>query len=92
MSCSASDLPVLAGWVVFAAMAPGLVIGPLAGALLDRMGASRAIAIDMAASAAPLLGLAVADMAGAVTAPLLLGFVAILSPTRPLGIGGAFAC
>lgn len=82
------DSPVLAGWVVFAAMAPGLVISPLAGALLDRMGAAKAIAIDMAASAALLLGLAVADMAGAVTAPLLLGFVAILSLTTPLGVAG----
>ncbi len=82
------DSPVLAGWVVFAAMAPGLVISPLAGALLDRMGAAKAIAIDMAASAALLLGLAVADMAGAVTAPLLLGFAATLSLTAPLGTAG----
>src|SRR3990170_3531831 len=41
------DSPVLAGWVVFASMAPGLVISPLAGALLDRMGAAKAIVIDM---------------------------------------------
>jgi MFS family permease len=82
------DSPVLAGWVVFASMAPGLVISPLAGALLDRMGAAKAIAIDMAVSASLLLALAVTDMAGVVTAPLLLAFVAIFSLTAPLGTAG----
>jgi MFS family permease len=82
------DSPVLAGWVVFAAMAPGLVISPLAGALLDRMGAAKAIVIDMAASAGLLLVLAVTDLAGAVTAPLLLAFVAVFSLTSPLGTAG----
>lgn len=84
------DSPVLAGWVVFAAMAPGLVISPLAGALLDRMGAAKAIVIDMAASAALLLALAVADMAGAVTAPLLIAFAAIFSLTAPLAAAAYF--
>lgn len=82
------DSPVLAGWVVFAAMAPGLAVSPLAGALLDRMGAAKAIVIDMAVSAGLLLGLAIADMASAVTAPLLLAFVAIFSLTTPLGTAG----
>jgi MFS family permease len=82
------DSPVLAGWVVFASMAPGLVISPLAGALLDRMGAAKAIVIDMAVSACLLLALAVTDMAGAVTAPLLLAFVAVFSLTAPLGTAG----
>ena len=82
------DSPVLAGWVVFASMVPGLVISPLAGALLDRMGAAKAIVIDMAVSAGLLLALAVIDMAGAVTAPLLLAFVAVFSLTAPLGTAG----
>jgi len=82
------ESPVLAGWVVFAAMAPGLVISPLAGALLDRMGAAKAIVIDMAASAALLLALAIIDMADAVTAPLLIGFAAVFSLTAPLGTAG----
>lgn len=82
------DSPVLAGWVVFASMAPGLAISPLAGALLDRMGAAKAIVIDMAVSAGLLLALAVLDGAGAVTAPLLLAFVAIYSLTAPLGTAG----
>ncbi|MPZ33093.1 MAG: MFS transporter [Rhodospirillales bacterium] len=82
------DSPVLAGWVVFVSMAPGLAISPLAGSLLDRMGAAKAIVIDMAVSAGLLLALAVVDMAGAVTAPLLLAFVAIFSLTAPLGTAG----
>lgn len=82
------DSPVLAGWAVFTGMMPGLVISPLAGSLLDRMGAAKAIVIDMAMSAGLLLALAVADMAGAVTAPLLLAFVAVFSLTSPLGTAG----
>ena len=80
--------PVLAGWVAFASMAPGLVVSPLAGALLDRLGAAKAIVLDMAASTALLLALAATDIAGLVTAPLLLGFVALYSLTSPLGTAG----
>lgn len=82
------DSPVLAGWVVFASMAPGLMISPLAGALLDRMGAAKAIVIDMAVSAGLLLALAVTDAAGVITAPLLLSFVVVFSLTAPLGTAG----
>jgi len=82
------DSPVLAGWVAFASMAPGLVVSPLAGALLDRLGAAKAIVLDMAASAVLLLALAATDIAGVVTAPLLLGFVALYSLTSPLGTAG----
>ncbi len=82
------DSPVLAGWVAFASMAPGLVVSPLAGALLDRLGAAKAIVIDMAASTVLLLALAATDIAGLVTAPLLLGFVALYSLTSPLGTAG----
>ena len=44
--------PVLAGWLAFAAVAPGLAISPIAGALIDRVGSVWAISVDMAASAA----------------------------------------
>lgn len=82
------DSPVLAGWVAFASMMPGLLVSPLAGALLDRLGAAKAIALDMAASTLLLLALAAADIAGLVTAPLLLGFVVLYSLTSPLGTAG----
>ncbi len=80
--------PVLAGWVVFTSMMPGLLVSPLAGALLDRMGAAKAVAIDMAVSACLLLALVASDVAGVVTAPLLLAFVAVFSLAGPLGTAG----
>jgi MFS family permease len=82
------DSPVLAGWIAFASMAPGLLISPLAGALLDRLGAAKAITIDMAASAGLLLALAATGIAGMVGEPLLLAFVALYSLTSPLGTAG----
>ena len=80
--------PALAGWVAFASMAPGLLISPLAGALLDRLGAAKAIVLDMAASALLLLALGLADIAGSVTGPLLLALVTLYSLTSPLGTAG----
>ncbi len=82
------DSAVLAGWVAFTSMAPGLLVSPLAGALLDRLGAAKAIVIDMAVSAALLLALALTDMAGLVTESLLLVLVALFSLTSPLGSAG----
>lgn len=80
--------PVLAGWVIFTSMMPGLLISPLAGALLDRMGAAKAVTIDMAVSAGLLLALVASDVAGVVTATLLLAFVAVFSLAGPLGAAG----
>ena len=77
--------PALVGWVAFASLAPGLAISPLAGALLDRIGATRAIAVDMVASAILLFVLVAASVAGTMTAPLLLLLVALFSLTSPLG-------
>src|SRR5271170_1839992 len=51
--------PSLAGWIAFAATAPGLVISPLAGAFLDRAGAIRGIVVDLAVSSGLVLALAV---------------------------------
>lgn len=80
--------PVLAGWVAFAAMAPGMAISPLAGALLDRIGAARAILADMAACTVLVLALASAGWAGAISPPLLLALVGIYSLTNPLSAAG----
>lgn len=38
--------PSLAGWMTFAAVAPGLTVSPIAGAILDRIGRPRAAAWD----------------------------------------------
>ncbi len=56
--------PTLAGLAAFCAVAPGLVLGPLAGALLDRYGPSRPMLLDYVASAIVvglMAGLAAAD-------------------------------
>ena len=80
--------PHLAGWVAFAAMAPGLLFGPLAGALLDRIGAARAIALDMASSAGCILVLAALCLAKADSAWSLLILAAPYSLTNPLSAAG----
>jgi predicted MFS family arabinose efflux permease len=80
--------PVLAGWVIFTLVAPGLIVSPLAGAWLDRMGPARAIVLDMAASALLILALAAAGLADMLTVPLLLVLVTLLSLTSPLSSAG----
>src|SRR5687768_3257960 len=82
------DSPALAGWVAFMSMAPGMLVSPLAGALLDRMGAARAITIDLVVSAAVLGGLVIIHAMDAITPALLLVLVAGYSLTSPLGFAG----
>ena len=76
--------PALVGWVAFASLAPGLAVSPLAGALLDRIGAVSAIAVDMIASAVLLFLFVAASFTGAMPAPLMLFLVALFSLTSPL--------
>lgn len=80
--------PLLAGWVGFAAMAPGLIVSPLAGALLDRGGAAWAISTDTACSAACVLALALLSLARADSALCLLVLAALNSLTSPLSAAG----
>lgn len=80
--------PGFAGWLSFAAMAPGLATSPLSGAILDRIGALRAILLDMAASAALLVALAATTLAGFDNQSLLVGLVGLFSLTSPLSAAG----
>jgi predicted MFS family arabinose efflux permease len=80
--------PALAGWLSFALVAPGLVVSPVAGALLDRIGAGWAVALDMAASAAVLLALVGCDLLGWASPGSLFALVALFSLTSPLGTAG----
>lgn len=82
------DGPALAGWLAFASVAPGLVISPIAGALIDRSGAVWAIAIDMAASAICVLGLAAVDRLGCATTAIMIGIATLFSLTSPLSAAG----
>jgi predicted MFS family arabinose efflux permease len=81
----------LAGWVAFASIAPGFVISPIAGALLDRTGEAMAITIDLAASAVLLAALVLTSRTGVANAPLLLILAAAYSLTSPLSAAGVRA-
>jgi MFS family permease len=80
--------PSLTGWVSFAAMVPGLIVSPLAGAFLDRAGAARGIVADLAISTALTLALAAAIVLGRATAPVLLLLAATYALTTPLSTAG----
>ena len=79
--------PLLAGWIGFAAIVPGLLVSPLAGVLFDRVG-SAAIAIDMAFSAFCILTVTTLALAGADTAFSLCLLVTLHSLTKPLSSAG----
>lgn len=74
----------LAGVVVFAAIAPGLLVSPLAGALLDRAGVVRSIVADLVASAVLVAALAFASA----DVLLIVVLAALYSLTSPLNIAG----
>ena len=80
--------PTLVGWLSFALVGPGLVVSPLAGALLDRIGPAFAVMVDMAASSALIVVLIVADGFGWTSPVVLLVLVATLSLTSPLSRAG----
>ena len=81
----------LAGWVGFTAVAPGLLLSPIAGAMLDRVGSAAAIAVDMVCSAGCVLTLAALGLAGADSATSLLVITALYSLTGPLSAAGVRA-
>src|SRR5437870_7685256 len=80
--------PGLAGAVTFLALAPGLLMSPIAGALLDRHGRVKLMVVDyvVAASALALIvGLGATD---ALSEFLLLAIVTVQSLTCPLSTTG----
>src|SRR5690242_20778619 len=80
--------PALAGFATFVAIVPGLVVSPLAGALLDRYGCLRLIRVDLSVAALALVLLAALSLASALTPATLLVIVALSSLTSPLTISG----
>jgi MFS family permease len=81
--------PQLAGFTAFLGIFPGLLLAPLAGALLDRRGRAMLMSLDylIAAAAAGLIaGLAAKN---ALPPPALLTIVAVASLTNPLSSTGA---
>jgi MFS family permease len=76
--------PALAGIVTFASITPGLLIGPIAGALLDRHGRARLIIVDQCVAFASLLAIAVLAMTSTLTPALLVLITAVAGLTHPL--------
>ncbi len=78
------DSPSLAGIVTFASIVPGLLIAPIAGALLDRHGRIRLIGLDYAVAFASLILIGCLSLAGMLPVGLLIVIVMITSLTAIL--------
>jgi predicted MFS family arabinose efflux permease len=81
--------PQLAGVTAFMAALPGIIVSPLAGALLDRYGRARLVVLDYAVAAISLGLIAGLSALHVLPAPLLLAIVAVSSLTNPLSWAGA---
>jgi MFS family permease len=82
------DSAPLAGLVTFASVFPGLIASPIAGALLDRYGRVRLIALDYVVACAALILLAILSAADSLPAPLLVAIAAVSSLTGILSHTG----
>jgi MFS family permease len=80
--------PPLAGLVVFLSLVPGLLISPLAGALLDRHRRVLLINLDYAIAAVALCAIAGLDATGRLPAAALLVIISLGSLTNPLSNSG----
>src|SRR5437660_2307878 len=81
--------PTLAGVTIFLAIAPGIAVSPIAGALLDRHGRVRLIMLDYAVGAISLLLIAGLDAAGRLTPAALLAIVTVGAVTYQFSNSGA---
>jgi len=82
------DSPALAGVVTFASIVPGLLIAPIAGALLDRHGRVRLMALDYAVAFVSLILIGGLSLAGLLPVWLLVLIVIVTSLTSILSIVG----
>ena len=80
--------PQLAGAATFLLLFPGLLVAPIAGALLDRHGRTRLIALDYSVAAAALFAVAVLSVAHLLPPALLLAICGVASITGPLSWAG----
>ena len=80
--------PELAGIVTFAGIAPGLVVSPIAGALLDRHGRTRLITLDFLIAAGSLVLIGALALVDALPAWLLIAIAALSALTGPLSATG----
>ena len=78
----------VAGLAVFASSVPGLVLSPVAGALLDRHHRIRLVRLDYTLTAFTLLTVFLLDAGGHLTPALLILIIAIGSLSLPLSQSG----
>lgn len=81
--------PQLAGAAIAIVTLPGLVVSPVAGALLDRFGVTKLVAFDYGVGAATSVAIAVLAALNWLPAPLLLAIIFVSSLSAPLSRGGA---
>jgi MFS family permease len=82
------DSPALAGIVTFMSVAPGLLLSPIVGALLDRHGRTRLIILDQLVGAGSLLLVAVLAVADALSPVVLVAVTTVAGLTAPLSAVG----
>ncbi|MFF8289683.1 MFS transporter [Streptomyces sp. NPDC016309] len=82
------DSASVAGMSGFFLTLPGFLISPVAGAVLDRFGALRAVALDTAASGLIIGAIAVFSLADRLTPVILYVLLTLFSLTSPLTDGG----
>jgi MFS family permease len=80
--------PAIAGIVTFASVGPGLIVSPVAGALLDRHGRARLIVADQLIGATSLVLIAGLALADALPPAVLILVTAIAGLTAPLSSVG----
>jgi MFS family permease len=81
--------PQLAGATAFFSIFPGIVVSPVAGALLDRHGRARLVVLDYLVAAFTVALIAVLSARDALSPGLLLAIVGVASLTNPLSSTGA---
>jgi MFS family permease len=82
------DSAVLAGVVTFTSIFPGLLVAPIAGALLDRHGRVRLVMLDYAVALAAFLLIGALALVGSLPPWLLVAITAISSLTSILSVTG----
>jgi MFS family permease len=82
------ESPALAGIVTFASVAPSILVSPIAGALLDRHGRVRLIALDLVVALATVSAIGVLAMAGLLSPELFVAIAVLTSFTAPLSRTG----
>lgn len=80
--------PLLAGVVTLASTLPGILVSPIAGALLDRHGRMRLVRVDYVVALAAFALIAVLSLANALPAWLLFLIAAVSSLTTALSTTG----